>query len=136
MNKISDELKAGLMEIRENRGTEKRRPIIPLKTHLMRAEEMSERRANRIVNKLTIDDYLDLMAMWYRDVLVFKSTKDSNALIFKDEMSLLAEQAKNCSYEGLEDILKSIDKVKLRLKANVNFDLVIELLIMAIKEAM
>ncbi len=86
--------------------------------------------------KLTIDDYLDLMAMWYRDVLVFKSTKDSNALIFKDEMSLLAEQAKNCSYEGLEDILKSIDKVKLRLKANVNFDLVIELLIMAIKEAM
>ena len=51
-------------------------------------------------------------------------------------MSLLAEQAKNCSYEGLEDILKSIDKVKLRLKANVNFDLVIELLIMAIKEAM
>ena len=46
--------------------------------------------------------------MWYRDVLVFKSTKDSNALIFKDEMSLLAEQAKNCSYEGLEDILKSV----------------------------
>ena len=34
-----------------------------------------------------------------------------------------------------EDI-ESIDKVKLRLKANVNFDLVIELLIMAIKEAM
>ncbi|MBQ4284058.1 MAG: DNA polymerase III subunit delta [Lachnospira sp.] len=85
--------------------------------------------------KLTIDDYLDLMAMWYRDVLVFKSTNDINPIIFKDEMSLIKEQAVNCSYEGLEDILNSIDKVKIRLKANVNFDLVIELLIMAIKEA-
>lgn len=85
--------------------------------------------------KLTIDDYLDLMAMWYRDVLVFKSTNDTNPIIFKDEISLIKEQAVSCSYEGLEDILNSIDKVKIRLKANVNFDLVIELLIMAIKEA-
>ena len=109
--------------------------VIRYAKEMTTAEIMAE--VKNIANyKLTIDDYLDLMAMWYRDVLVFKSTKDSNALIFKDEMSLLAEQAKNCSYEGLEDILKSIDKVKLRLKANVNFDLVIELLIMAIKEAM
>lgn len=86
--------------------------------------------------KLTIDDYLDLMAMWYRDVLIFKSTNDVNPLIFKDSFTLIKSQAQQCSYEGLEDILNSIDKVKLRLKANVNFDLVIELLIMAIKEAM
>lgn len=86
--------------------------------------------------KLTIDDYLDLMAMWYRDVLVFKSVNDTNPLIFKDEIPLIKEQAVACSYEGLNDILNSIDKVKIRLKANVNFDLVIELLIMAIKEAM
>ena len=38
------------------------------------------------------------------------------------------------SYEGLQDIINSIDRVKVRLRANVNFDLVIELLIMAIKE--
>ena len=62
--------------------------------------------------------------------------RDSNRLVFKDEIPLIREQAVACSYEGLEDILNSIDKVKIRLKANVNFDLVIELLIMAIKEAM
>ena len=86
--------------------------------------------------KLTIDDYLDLMAMWYRDVLVFKSVNDTNPLIFKDEIPLIKEQAVECSYEGLNDILNAIDKVKIRLKANVNFDLVIELLIMTIKKAM
>lgn len=86
--------------------------------------------------KLTIDDYLDLMAMWFRDILLFKSTNDTNYLIFSDEISFIKSQAQTMSYEGIQDILDSIDKVKIRLKANVNFDLCIELLIMAIKEAM
>jgi len=84
--------------------------------------------------KLTIDDYLDLMMMWYRDVLMFKSTNDTNLLIFNDQMQLIKSQAQTMSYEGLQDIIQSIDKVKIRLTANVNFDLVIELLIMALKE--
>lgn len=86
--------------------------------------------------KLTIDDYLDLMAMWFRDVLIFKSTNDTNHLIFSEEISLIKEQAVASSYEGLENILKAIDKVKIRLKANVNFELVIELLVMTIQEAL
>lgn len=109
--------------------------VIRYADEMSTAEIMAE--VKNIANyKLTIDDYLDLMAMWYRDVLVFKSTNDANLVIFKNEMSLIKNQAQRCSYEGLEDILNSIDKVKIRLKANVNFDLVIELLIMAIKEAM
>ena len=89
----------------------------------------------RVTNyKLTIDDYLDLMLMWYRDVLMFKSTNDTNLLIFNDQMTLIKSQAQTMSYEGLQDIINSIDRVKVRLQANVNFDLVIELLIMAIKE--
>lgn len=100
----------------------------------MTVQEMMAEIKNIGNYKLTIDDYLDLMSMWYRDVLLFKSTNDTNMLIFKDEISLIKEQAVTCSYEGIDDVLESIDKVKLRLKANVNFDLVIELLIMAIKE--
>ena len=102
----------------------------------MKSSEIMSEVKNIANYKLTIDDYLDLMAMWYRDVLVFKSTNNANLIIFKNELSLIKSQAEKCSYEGLEDILNSIDKVKIRLKANVNFDLVIELLIMAIKEAM
>ncbi len=109
--------------------------VIRYATEMTTAEIMAE--VKNIANyKLTIEDYLDLMAMWYRDVLVFKSTNDANLVIFKNEMAMLKNQAERCSYEGLEDIIESIEKVKLRLKANVNFDLVIELLIMAIKEAM
>ena len=38
------------------------------------------------------------------------------------------------SYEGIELILESLEKAKTRLKANVNFDLVMELLFLTIKE--
>ena len=50
--------------------------VIRYAKEMTTAEIMAE--VKNIANyKLTIDDYLDLMAMWYRDVLVFKSTKDS-----------------------------------------------------------
>ena len=37
-------------------------------------------------------------------------------------------------YEGLEIILKALDKAKSRLSANVSFDLTMELLLLTIKE--
>ena len=84
--------------------------------------------------KLEITDYLDIIMIWYRDVLLYKATKEMDKVVFKDQMSAIKEQAKNSSYEGIELILSSIEKAKVRLKANVNFDLVMELLFLTIKE--
>lgn len=84
--------------------------------------------------KLEINDYFDIMFIWYRDVLLYKATKDINSLIFKDEISDIKKQASKSSYEGIETIIKSLDKAKRRLNANVNFDLVMELLLQTIKE--
>lgn len=86
--------------------------------------------------KSNINDYIDLMAMWYRDVLIFKSTTDSNMLIFKDELLLIKKQAEKSSYEGLEEIINAMDKAKIRLKANVNFDLTLELMFLTMKDNM
>lgn len=84
--------------------------------------------------KLAINDYFDLMMIWYRDVLLFKATGDVNGLIFKDEVYDIKRQAEKSSYNGIEEILQALQKAKLRLNANVNFDLVIELLLLTIKE--
>lgn len=84
--------------------------------------------------KLSIQDYFDLMMIWYRDILYFKATGDVNGLIFKDEVYEIKRQAERSSYEGIEIILKALHKAKIRLNANVNFDLVIELLLLTIKE--
>lgn len=84
--------------------------------------------------KLAINDYFDLMMIWYRDVLLFKATGDVNDLIFKDEVYDIKRQAEKSSYNGIEEILKALRKAQVRLDANVNFDLVIELLLLTIKE--
>ena len=84
--------------------------------------------------KLQITDYFDLLMIWYRDVLLYKATADVNSLIFKDEVYDIKKQASRSSYSGIETILKALDKAKLRLNANVNFDLVMELLLLTMKE--
>ena len=84
--------------------------------------------------KLTINDYFDLMMIWYRDILLFKATGDVNGLIFKDEVYDIKRQAEKSSYRGIENIREAVHKAQIRLNANVNFDLVIELLLLTIKE--
>lgn len=84
--------------------------------------------------KMDINDYLDIMAVWYRDVLLFKATNDANCLIFKDEIQYIRKRADKSTYEGIEQIIKALDAAKSRLNANVNFELTMELLLLTIKE--
>ena len=84
--------------------------------------------------KLTVNDYFDLMMIWFRDVLYMKATNDVNGLIFKDEVYDIKKQAAKRSYQGIETIIRALETAKVRISANVNFDLVIELLLLTIKE--
>ena len=84
--------------------------------------------------KIEITDYLDILMIWYRDVLIYKATMNIDRLIFGEEIDSIRERAKKSSYEGIETILEALEKAKARLRANVNFDLVIELLLLTIKE--
>lgn len=81
-----------------------------------------------------INDYLDILSVWYRDVLLFKATNDANHLIFKEEIQYIRKVADQSAYEGIEIIIDALEKAKARLKANVNFDLTMELLLLTIKE--
>ncbi len=84
--------------------------------------------------KVSMHDYLDILAVWYRDVLYFKATREADSLIFKDQLQLIRQAASTSSYEGIEAILKALETAKTRLDANVSFDLTMELLFLTIKE--
>ena len=81
-----------------------------------------------------VTDYLDILSVWYRDVLLFKATKDANSLIFKNEIQYIRKVADRSTYEGIETIVKALQQAKRRLEANVNFDLTMELLLLTIQE--
>lgn len=80
-----------------------------------------------------VRDYIDLMVLWYRDVLLFKATKDINQLLFQNEASYISREASHRSYEKIEEILQAFEKAKVRLRANVNFDITMELMLLALK---
>lgn len=84
--------------------------------------------------KFDVNDYMDILSIWYRDVLLFKATHDVNHLIFKEEIQHIRKVADKSAYEGIEKIIDALEKSKQRLNANVNFDLTMELLLLTIKE--
>jgi DNA polymerase-3 subunit delta' len=81
-----------------------------------------------------VKDYIDLMMLWYRDVLLFKATKNINYLLFQEESSHISREAEIRSYEKIENILQGFEKAKRRLKANVSFDVTMELMLLNLKE--
>lgn len=86
-------------------------------------------------NKAIINDYLDLILLWYRDVLMFKATMDANLIFYKEEVQDIKKQGSSKSFEALDHIIKVLDDTKKRLLANVNFEIAMELLLLAIKES-
>lgn len=108
-------------------------------TLLKYIDDMEISEVNAAIKKITeynmdVNDYLDILSIWYRDVLLFKATNDVNHLIFKGEIQYIKRAAGKCAYEGIEAIIEALEKAKGRLNANVNFDLTMELLLLTIKE--
>ena len=85
-------------------------------------------------DSVDIYDCLDFMQLWYRDIVMYKVTKDINLMIFKREHNAINEICEKSGYDGLELILQAIDKARGRLNANVNQDLALELMLLTMKE--
>ncbi len=100
----------------------------------MDVSELMEAVKKCMTYKLEINDYLDIIAIWYRDVLIYKATKSVDRVVFSDQLRYIRERASKSSYEGIENILDGIEKAKSRIKANVIFELTMELLLLTIKE--
>lgn len=84
--------------------------------------------------KLSINDYMDLMMMWYRDTLMLKVTGNVDKILFKNEYMSIKKQAGMLSYRAIEDKIDAIDRAKRRLDVNANFDVTMELLLLTLKE--
>ena len=100
----------------------------------MQVFEMTEEIKKLASSKEKLEDYMDVFQFWFRDVLLFKAARDADKLVFKQEIYDIRQQARERSYENLENILEEIEKTKVRLRANVNQELALELLFLTIRE--
>lgn len=84
--------------------------------------------------KESAGDFLDIMLMWFRDVLVLKLADGEKEIIFRDEYSFIRKQSDRLSFEALNDIFLEIEHARARLRANVNYDTVLEVLLMFVRD--
>ena len=81
----------------------------------MEVYELTEAIKTLTADKNNINDYLDIFQFWFRDVLMFKATREIDNLVFKQEINFIREQASERSYENIEKILEALEKTKVRL---------------------
>ncbi len=81
-----------------------------------------------------VNEALDLLELWYRDLTMYTVTKDINSLVFKGERKALMNAASLSSYDGIQLIFGAIDKCRQRIAANVSPELALELLMLSMKE--
>ena len=100
----------------------------------MDAGQISQVSAKLASDGERLEEKLDLMQFWYRDLMMYKVTRDLGGLLFKSERRAMMELAPICSYEGIENIMDAIEVCRTRLRANVNPELCTELLLFKMKE--
>lgn len=81
-----------------------------------------------------IDAFFDLLELWFKDILLFETTRDANGVVFKEYLPKIDKQSQNLTYGGLDEINKAIEKARERLKAAVSFDIAMQMLFMTIRE--
>ncbi len=82
-----------------------------------------------------VEQMLDLITLWFRDVLLYKATLNDDLLLFKEDAFDIHDQAEHCTYAKLNEVIDMVAETRTRINANVNFDLTIMLLIEKIKES-
>ena len=99
----------------------------------MPAEEIYKKVKEWAGRKAELPDILSLINLWYRDVLVMKSTGGSGRLVFREEEKDLPAQAEQMSYARIEECIEAVETTRQRMSANVNLEISLEMLLYTMK---
>jgi DNA polymerase-3 subunit delta' len=81
-----------------------------------------------------IGDLLDLITLWYRDILTMKTAGDKDLLVFGEEYRFIRQKADKVSAAGIGRVLEAVETARERIRSNVNFHAAAEMLLLVIKE--
>lgn len=82
-------------------------------------------------NEDAIDEVLDIMIYYFRDLLIYKRLGNSKLIINKDKSDLIQSHS-SMDFNKINDIILNIMKTKDIIKKNINFSLSIEAMLLNI----
>ncbi|TCL00038.1 DNA polymerase-3 subunit delta' [Natranaerovirga hydrolytica] len=80
-----------------------------------------------------IEDFLDIMITWYRDLLVIKSTQESENIIHQDYYGDLLKNSEDLTYNQIGNAINKLEETKNIFKNNVNYQLALESLLFKLR---
>lgn len=82
------------------------------------------------LTKSAVRSYLDMMLIWYRDILIMKAAAGSgkSLLVNADKSGIIEEEAGRLDFNFLDDIIKKIMLTRSFLEQNVNLKLAMSVL--------
>ena len=99
----------------------------------MPADELYKKVKDWAGRKQELPEVLQLMNLWYRDVLVMKSTGGAGRPGGKEEENELRRQAEQLSFRKIEENMEAIDEMQARMNANVNTEVALEVLMYTLR---
>lgn len=106
---------------------------------LGRAENMNALQISKAAKSLEETDRnqtINMLRIWFRDVLVYKCTSDKNRIILAKQMESIIKMAGKTSYEGINTIILGIDEADTRIKTSVKAEAAYESLLLLIRRTL
>lgn len=80
-----------------------------------------------------VDDTLDLLQLWLRDMLVYRENGDATLIINMDRISTIKSLSKNFTTKRIRDMIEKVEETKKKLRAHANFQMTIENMLVSIR---
>lgn len=84
-------------------------------------------------NKENIQEILDILLYWFRDLLIYKEVGKTDLIISKDKVELLYSQT-FMDLNQINGIIERIQETKINIKRYINFQLSLETMLLSIQE--
>lgn len=133
---LSDGIPGRALALLDNKYISLRRQTIEVANKIIRADPLSAFEFEKffIDNKSEIDFIFDILMTWYRDILIYKSTKKEKNIINKDFYDLLVEESELLSYNRLDSIMNAINDTSEKIKQYANYQLAVEIMLFKFQE--
>ncbi|MDR7857612.1 DNA polymerase III subunit delta' C-terminal domain-containing protein [Tissierella sp.] len=82
-------------------------------------------------NKENIEEILDIIIYWFRDLLIYKEIGETPVLTNNDKVEMLSRQS-FIDFTRINDIIYKIEDTKNNIRRNVNFGLSLETMLLSI----
>jgi DNA polymerase-3 subunit delta' len=134
---FSDGIVGNALKALDSKFMEMRKNIIDIARKIVRGNSLEafELVSFFVDNKDNIDEILDILTIWFRDIMLTKLAKDRSLIINRDLQEMIVEESRMLSYNKLKNILDVIKDTKEKINQNTNFQLSMEVMILKIQEA-